>query len=501
MYATARLRLHETADRVQLLLLPLLLPLLLLVLTPVMLHFCILDDKASAAVRSRKELCTTLLARKHPVAYFQFLDCCTRSGQCDAADAARICNLAVVGSTKTGSKGLEELLSSRAATAALASALTSIVKRFAQQLRSSEAAAAAAGDGDDKQVFLTFVAPAKMPVLLLGQVSHLLCQSARVNALAGNTSTVTGSSSSNSNSSNSSSSSSSRTGYEQQRASTLLLLVLICRSLVVLHEALLQLPQMSGLGLDAQMRDAAAPIGEAAQVQQVFVVTVWQMFSAMYTALHICLRTQEAVALTAVDAARCSDSQAGTGHTASRDATTSSSSSSGKFSSSSSSSSSSREPSSSSSQRVRWQYLLRLHESRKLMTALPSLLDVWNNTSEISCSTAVGAAEQLSSSSFPAAVDGTAAAGSSEKTGLSQQQLQQFYAILQFCRVLVSVAPLPVVCNNPGCVQLGGASEAAAARFMCAGCGCRYCSAACQAAGWRGHKKACRRMGDCGMRV
>jgi hypothetical protein len=34
-------------------------------------------------------------------------------------------------------------------------------------------------------------------------------------------------------------------------------------------------------------------------------------------------------------------------------------------------------------------------------------------------------------------------------------------------------------------------SEAAAAHYVCAGCGCRYCGAACQAAGWRSRKKAC----------
>jgi hypothetical protein len=81
-------------------------------------------------------------------------------------------------------------------------------------------------------------------------------------------------------------------------------------------------------------------------------------------------------------------------------------------------------------------------------------------------------------------------------------QRQQIYRdALVFCRTLVAVAPLPVVCNNPGCGELSGVSEAAAARYVCAGCGCRYCSAACQAAGWRGHKKACRRMAACGLKV
>jgi hypothetical protein len=88
---------------------------------------------------------------------------------------------------------------------------------------------------------------------------------------------------------------------------------------------------------------------------------------------------------------------------------------------------------------------------------------------------------------------------------VSSQQLikmrQLYHDSMAVCRTLVAVAPLPVVCNNPGCSDLIGVSEAAAVRYVCAGCGCRYCSAACQAAGWRSHKKACRRMAACGMRV
>jgi hypothetical protein len=274
------------------------------------------------------------------------------------------------------------------------------------------------------------------------------------------------------NSSSSSSSSSSTVETEQHQAtSTLLLLVLVCRSLLVLHEALLQLPEMSGLRLDAQMHDAAAvtAVGEdrmqefVEEKQHEFAAKVLHVFANVRRALHSCFLVQQA-------ATGAAEAERATGHMAAQYAGSSSSSG---FSSSSSSSSS-REP-------VRWQHLLRLQESRKLMNALHTLDKVWNADA--------------------AATTSAAAAGSSEQPGLAQQRLQQFHAALRFCRVLVSVAPLPVVRNNPGCVQLGGASEAAAARFMCAGCGCRYCSAACQAAGWRGHKKACRRMADCGMRV
>jgi hypothetical protein len=64
--------------------------------------------------------------------------------------------------------------------------------------------------------------------------------------------------------------------------------------------------------------------------------------------------------------------------------------------------------------------------------------------------------------------------------------------------VLVAAAPLPLVCNNPGCENMAGVSEAGGARKVCAGCRCRYCSAACQAADWRRHKRACKRMAAAG---
>jgi hypothetical protein len=75
---------------------------------------------------------------------------------------------------------------------------------------------------------------------------------------------------------------------------------------------------------------------------------------------------------------------------------------------------------------------------------------------------------------------------------------QMYTTALQLCRALVAAAPLPLVCNNPGCKAMVGLSEAAAARKVCAGCRCRYCSAACQAADWRRHKRACKRMAAAG---
>jgi hypothetical protein len=76
---------------------------------------------------------------------------------------------------------------------------------------------------------------------------------------------------------------------------------------------------------------------------------------------------------------------------------------------------------------------------------------------------------------------------------------QQYRAAVELCRTLAAEAPLPVICNNLGCENLAGVSEAAAACKKCAGCSCCYCSRACQEADWKWHKAACRRMAAAGL--
>jgi hypothetical protein len=153
---------------------------------------------------------------------------------------------------------------------------------------------------------------------------------------------------------------------------------------------------------------------------------------------------------------------------------------------------------SSSSEPVCWQYLLRLHKLRKLTAAAAALSSKWGAAAIAAVLEPQEDVEQLTNtSSMPA--DSKAAGNLGQN--LTEYLQQLYHDALAFCRVLTAVAPLPVVCNNARCSTIAGMSEAAAARFMCAGCGCRYCSAACQAASWRGHKKACRRMAACGMRV
>jgi hypothetical protein len=169
--------------------------------------------------------------------------------------------------------------------------------------------------------------------------------------------------------------------------------------------------------------------------------------------------------------------------------------------------------SNSSSTYVRWQYLLRLHESRKLSAAadvfsakwsqdvVQSVLDRYKEQ-EGAGDAAIAAltVEELDALERRGGLEGLRATIAVSNEELLQRQ-QLYQDVLGYCRTLTAVAPLPVVCNNPGCCELSRVSEAAAAHYVCAGCGCRYCSAACQAAGWRSHKKACRRMAACGMRV
>jgi hypothetical protein len=161
---------------------------------------------------------------------------------------------------------------------------------------------------------------------------------------------------------------------------------------------------------------------------------------------------------------------------------------------------------------VRWQYLLRLHESHKLAAAAAAFSARWSPGEVQLVVLSYQEQRDAEDAAFAAAtrqvlqvLDKRGERGIPRPTLISNRELlqgQQLYRdALVFCRTLVAVAPLPVVCNHPGCVELSGVSEAAAAHYVCDRCGCRYCSAAWQAAGWRSHKKACRRMAACGMRV
>jgi hypothetical protein len=70
--------------------------------------------------------------------------------------------------------------------------------------------------------------------------------------------------------------------------------------------------------------------------------------------------------------------------------------------------------------------------------------------------------------------------------------------IRQFGVALVSDVPVPACCNSPGCVELGGVSEAGlvgGSRGRCSSCRAAwYCSTKCQRAHWAAHKPVCKRL-------
>jgi hypothetical protein len=107
-----------------------------------------------------------------------------------------------------------------------------------------------------------------------------------------------------------------------------------------------------------------------------------------------------------------------------------------------------------------------------------------------------GSSSSSNSGSNTGRASGSVAQQPAEQVDVDVGQL--YTDAIQFCRAMVAAASLPVVCNNPSCERLDGISEAAAAGKLCAGCRCRYCSAACQAADWRRHKRACKRMSAAG---
>jgi hypothetical protein len=75
------------------------------------------------------------------------------------------------------------------------------------------------------------------------------------------------------------------------------------------------------------------------------------------------------------------------------------------------------------------------------------------------------------------------------------QLLQQ---VLHFAEGVCAALPLRHCCNNPGCVNLGGLSEAglvAGAGSRCSRCrACYYCSRECQLAAWPLHKPVCKQL-------
>jgi hypothetical protein len=406
------------------------------------------------------------LACKHPVAFFQFLDRCARSAdqlQTSMFEVIHLAQLAANGSARIGLKGLSDLLSSPAATAALGSALCSILKLTAVYTAEDIARAAAAAAVDEVRATIAgqtrtrlFSAVTMLPSLQ--QLSSVL-KAAVQHAMQTQDTPAAAAAAAQPGPSSSSSSSGSTGG--QARASSLFLMVLLCQRLLALHAAAAGIPGIPSAGLEADSVDDNDDVVCHFMACVLAVIAPLPVLKLSFWVDWV----RDTLLAAAVDA-----NGAGTAHTATPITPSLQLSSS----------------SSSSSQPVWWRHLLRLHESRKLMGAVAAFGRKWTPGTIMPL---------MLSKAF---ADGLAARVSSEQ----RRKLQQMYQdAMAFCRTLVAVAPLPVLCNNPQCTALHRVSEAAAARYVCAGCGCRYCSAACQAAGWRSHKKACRRMAACGLKA
>jgi hypothetical protein len=125
---------------------------------------------------------------------------------------------------------------------------------------------------------------------------------------------------------------------------------------------------------------------------------------------------------------------------------------------------------SNSTPQVKWCYLLHLqHLSPHWAAAAAAFTAKWPNSEELPA---------------PAA---------------DAEQLGQLYDdVVGLCRALLDAAPITVVCNNPSCESLADVSEAAASCKACPGCRCRYCSAACYKVDWKRHKPACKQLAAAG---
>jgi hypothetical protein len=414
-----------------------------------------LAEADGVSLLPQRTLFVSQLARKHPVPFFQLLDRCARSADqlpTSVFDIPHLAQLAANGSARIGIKGLADLLGSPPATAAWGSALCSILKLTTVYAERNTGAAADAATAEVEEQLQVLPLLQQLSGVLTAAMQHAMqaqgTPAAAAAALPG------------------ASSSSSR--GEQVRASSVFLMVLLCQRLLALHDAAAGYPGMHAAG--PSWDKAEKPVEVASVLDDMVCNFMAHMLAiiAPLPVLEMCFWFQDAAAADA-DAAGTAQTAAPT-----------------KLGLRLGSSSSS------SRQAVRWRHLLRLQESRKLMGAVAASSKNWKPSSIISF---LGHGENALSEAF--------ASGRAGHVSIEQRmQLRQMYQdAMAFCRTLSAVAPLPVVCNNPQCTALHCVSEAAAARYMCAGCGCRYCSAACQAAGWRSHKKACWRMAACRMRV
>uniref|UniRef100_A0A383WED8 MYND-type domain-containing protein n=1 Tax=Tetradesmus obliquus TaxID=3088 RepID=A0A383WED8_TETOB len=447
------------------------------------------------------------LAAAHPEAVTALIDVYARSPVLQAADmllAAEVLTnaaIAVLGDD-AGSPGA---LHDTAAVAGLASAVTSFAKRAAQlttaaiALQEGQAAAATGITAAFRRItdflqganvgHVASAAAAENFPAALSRITDLL-QGSLASCLlsAAEHGSATGTSGSSSSSS------------RQAVASTALLSVVAARSLVQLADAMQAAgPQLLFRCIMArpnylgewvpQQGDGSVhvhkiePSGSTAMHTERGQWHVWhtQMLKAM---LQVVLAFQgagtAAAAATATAAAAAPARGADAAGAAAAEALEPAAAGAAVAGSSSSSSSrSSRQPGQpSSSQPVSWGYLLQLQQNSASWTAKVAAFDAkWPG--------------------WRVDVRSLHADSSSEEA--MQQTQQQYTDARKLCKALAAAAPLPLVCNNPGCESLARVSEAAAASKRCGRCKCRYCSAACQTADWERHKHACKGMAAAGL--
>jgi hypothetical protein len=288
-----------------------------------------------------------------------------------------------------------------------------------------------------------------------------------------------------------SSSSSSSSSTSQVAASAALLAVVLARSLVQLADAMqaagpqllfecqrlkpaFNLKWSPGGQVYALALGAIEPPGNAAQQTVELQWHLWQL-----AVLHALQPLMSAMAMLGMSKQAETTENAAAAAAAGPDITASTSSS-GQAPNPSSSSSSS----SSSSNQPRWGHLLHL---QRFSPDWPAALEAFDEKNP-------GWGEELEKL-LALLLAGTPLLGGEWVLA----DVPIFNGALQLTRELVDAAPLPVVCNNPGCESLAGVSEAAAACKACAVCRCRYCSEGCQRADWKRHKPTCKRMAAAGM--
>jgi hypothetical protein len=145
------------------------------------------------------------------------------------------------------------------------------------------------------------------------------------------------------------------------------------------------------------------------------------------------------------------------------------------------------------------------HQMEQLAAAKRSLLDRLQQALVVNDSSSSSSSSGLSSSSKPADVgclaDASVAGAMQQHPTADASVLQWVQQLRQYGAVLCALVPLSHCCNNPGCGNLGGPSEAglvSSKGSRCSSCWrAYYCSRACQMEHWNSRRGRTRRCAGC----